>query len=226
MMAKERMTLHFFDNEDISLDLIDSKGIVTTKNIGYTTLRQCIIDSSESFGSVSSGILPPYVICYEYYYHGDNQEIVYVIEYNEPFEDITYHETLYEHFPLPRLIFSFRMNRKHKVKSVKVGVVPLEPITEETPMFYYPFSNIQGEYFKMCIGQNLLHVKKITNLPNLAQFLLRCPNNDDFYKNERNKPELEQRDLMELLKDKDKQYYYDHILIPIPYITVKDFLKE
>lgn len=228
-MAKERMTLHFYDNAAIALDLVDENGIVITKNINYDILSKCIFDSAEEKGSMKSGLFPPGILCYEMYYHGNNKEVVCTFVHDRPHEDVTYHETRYADFPLPRLLFSFRFNQNNKlVNRVKVGIIPLtKTISLKTPMFYYPFSNIiDNSQFRMCMGTNRLYLRKPIDLPRLAQFILRCPNNDDYYDSSRNKPNLEQRDLMELLKDKDQQYYYDNILIPIPNTTVDDFLKE
>jgi len=39
-------------------------------------------------------------------------------------------------------------------------------------------------------------------------------NNNDHFSPSNNKPGLEMRDLMELLKDKQQSYYYEHILLP------------
>jgi hypothetical protein len=40
------------------------------------------------------------------------------------------------------------------------------------------------------------------------------PNNNDHFKPSNNKPRLEMRDLLELIKDKEPAFYYSDILIP------------
>jgi hypothetical protein len=39
------------------------------------------------------------------------------------------------------------------------------------------------------------------------------PNNNDMFSPRNNKPGLEMRDLLEVMKDKDPAYYYNEILI-------------
>lgn len=226
-MVTERMSLHFDGNNSIRVVMTNKKGIVTTKNIGYTAFRECVTTSTVLSGGISTGLLPPGFLSYDYRYNGEAEETISVFEYGKLYEDITYRETVYPDFPLPRFIFSFSANKKGLVKTVKIGIVPLnQPITDKTSMFYYPFSNIVDTPFHMCIGRNHLLIKELSNIQSLAQVLVRAPNNDDLYRAEKNKPQLEQRDLMELLKDKDPQYYYDHILVPIPNVTVKNFINN
>jgi hypothetical protein len=40
------------------------------------------------------------------------------------------------------------------------------------------------------------------------------PNNNDHFKSKNNKGRLEMRDLLELMKDKEQNYYYENILLP------------
>ena len=49
---------------------------------------------------------------------------------------------------------------------------------------------------------------------NLQKFILSMDNNNDNFLPSNNKPCLEMRDLLELLKDKQQSYYYEHILLP------------
>lgn len=48
--------------------------------------------------------------------------------------------------------------------------------------------------------------------------------NDDYFRTEHNGIKANHRDLLEHLKDKDRQYYYDNILVPMRGKTLKDFL--
>ncbi len=79
----------------------------------------------------------------------------------------------------------------------------------------------------MCVGMNTMpHVESLQSLQNFPQFILSLPDNDDFYSERNNRLELGHRDLMEHLQDKDQQYYYDQILVPMNGKTLKDFCKE
>ena len=50
------------------------------------------------------------------------------------------------------------------------------------------------------------------------------PDNDDFYQERNNRLGMGHRDLLEHLRDKDRQYYYDQVLVPMPDTTLKDFI--
>ena len=50
------------------------------------------------------------------------------------------------------------------------------------------------------------------------------PDNDDFYQERGNRLKMGHRDLLEHLRDKDRRYYYDHVLVPMPNTTLKDFI--
>ena len=124
-------------------------------------------------------------------------------------------DTPYPHFPIPRLVFGFSLNQEGKASHCRIGVVADEIPTPETPMYYYPFSNVSRESGSLCVGANTLPIyKKPHKAHNLPAFLLSIPNNMHYYSSSNNKLGLEYRELMEHLKDKDPEYYYSDILIP------------
>jgi len=122
--------------------------------------------------------------------------------------------TEYKDFPLPRLVFGFTVSEEGRVSNCKLGVIDnTSMLTPATPMFLYPFSNVSGTH--LCIGNNRLpQVKSLHTLGSLPHFILSMGNNNDHFSPSNNKPGLEMRDLMELLKDKQQSYYYEHILLP------------
>ena len=63
------------------------------------------------------------------------------------YADITYHNTLYERFPLPKLVFGFQISEQGKVSNCRLGVVADEELKCSTEMFCYPFSNVRQERF-------------------------------------------------------------------------------
>lgn len=126
-----------------------------------------------------------------------------------------HYDTPYPHFPIPRLVFGFSLNQEGKASHCRIGVVADEIPTPETPMYYYPFSNVSRESGSLCVGANTLPIyKKPHKAHNLPAFLLSIPNNMHYYSSSNNKLGLEYRELMEHLKDKDPEYYYSDILIP------------
>lgn len=128
---------------------------------------------------------------------------------------VSCYDTPYPHFPIPRLVFGFSLNQEGKASHCRIGVVADEIPTPETPMYYYPFSNVSRESGSLCVGANTLPIyKKPHKAHNLPAFLLSIPNNMHYYSSSNNKLGLEYRELMEHLKDKDPEYYYSDILIP------------
>ncbi len=127
--------------------------------------------------------------------------------------DVIYGDTEYTDFPLPRLVFGLRMLSDGKVADCSMGVVADEPPTEDTPMFYYPFSNVH-EDGQVCTGNNVLPCyKKLSALKNFPRYLLGLPDNDDMFDRDKNRTNLDHKSLLEHLKDKDPAYYYSDILV-------------
>ena len=94
-----------------------------------------------------------------------------------------------------------------------------------TPMFFYPFSNVY-EDDRVCTGNNVLpRYKKLSALKNFPRYLLGLPDNDDMFDRRHNRKELEHKELMELLRDKDPAYYYTDILVPNGR-TLSDFINR
>lgn len=136
--------------------------------------------------------------------------------------DINYFGTEYPDFPLPRLVFGFRVNPEGKVFDCRLGVVEDKPPAEDNAMFLYPFSNVGG--FHLCTGNNVLPVyKKTSALVNLPGYLLQLPNNNDSFNPQDNKLHMPYRELLNHLKNKDPAYYYTDVLIPSGK-TLKDFI--
>jgi hypothetical protein len=123
------------------------------------------------------------------------------------------------------LLFSFRVSKEGRIGSCRLGVVANdEMIKPETKMFHYPLSNVSG--FHLCTGNNVLpKCASLHTLASLPYLILAMPNNNDHFKPELNKPKLEIRDLLELLKDKEPVFYYSDILIPNSAALI-DFIYE
>ena len=187
----------------------NENGIVSYKEISPEALMDSFRQSIRTEGMMS-GFLPPN--CFHITVNPDKSK-VYCLWYPELHADISYYGTEYENFPLPRLVFSFRVSDQGKVSACKLGVIDDERPTAETNMYHYPFSNVGG--FNLCVGNNALPIyKKPHALANLPGFLLRLPNNNDSYRQGNNKLSLPYRELLNHLKDKEPSYYYSDILVP------------
>lgn len=170
---------------------------------------------------IQTGILPSNIISLTI--RDDSRYAV--VEFPDEYADITYMSTTYEHFPLPRLLFGFRLESSGRISAVNLGVPALGKLTEKTPMFCYPFSNVNR--FLLCTGANSLpRIPVLQSLQNLPGFIVSLPDNDDYFHEQYNRLGLGHRDLLEHLRDKDRQYYYDHVLVPMPGVTPKTLYRR
>ena len=207
------------DNMRIRLESTE-KGVTSFKEINEDAFFECIKSSIRNDERVESGLLPPN--CFHVAVNAEGEKD-YCLWHPELYADVSYFGTEYPHFPLPRLVFGFRVSTVGKVMGCRLGVVKDEKLTEDTPMYIYPFSNVSG--FHLCVGNNALPTyKKAHTLATLPDFLLRLPNNNDSFNPKNNKLHLQYRDLLEHLKKKEPAYYYTDVLIPNGK-TVKDFIN-
>ena len=199
----------------------DLEGVKSFKQIAPDTLIQCI-DRSLLRGVVHSGLLPKNCISFSAFDDGDKEV---VLVYPENRADISYFGTEYKNFPLPRLVFGFRLTAEGRVSGCKLGVIEnTNHLKPDTKMYHYPLSNVNG--FHLCTGNNALpKCKNLHTLSSLPYYIMSMPNNNDYFKNSYNKLALEMRDLLELLKNKNPSFYYSNILIPNGK-TLYDFIKE
>ncbi len=217
-MRKE-VLLHIFEDGNVHVEI--TEGVkVTTKSIAVDTLVNCIKSSLRST-TVQSGLLPRNVVATTFSTDGIYRRVI--VEFTSEQATITYGNTEYENFPLPRMLFAFRVAESGRVCDVQVAVCGMGKLTKDTPVYYYPFSNVRG--FDMCTGGNPLpKVESLSQLENIPDFIVSLPDNDDYYSEDHNLLKLGHRDLLEHLRDKDRQYYYDRILVPMKNRTLQDFL--
>ena len=182
---------------------------------------QCI-DRSLLRGAVHSGLLPKNCISFSAFDDGDKEV---VLVYQESRADISYFGTEYKSFPLPRLVFGFKLTAEGRVSSCKLGVAEnTKTLKPDTKMYHYPLSNVSG--FHLCTGNNALpKCTSLHTLSSLPYYIMSMPNNNDYFKASNNMLHLEMRDLLELLKNKEPSFYYSDILIPNGK-TLNDFIKE
>jgi hypothetical protein len=185
-------------------------GVTSYKTIAPDSLLECI-SKSLLRGGVSSGLLPKNCLSFSTLDNG-NRDVT--ILHPEDKADISYFGTQYKDFPLPRLIFGFRISDEGRISECRLGVVGNESnLKPTTPMFIYPFSNVSNT--RLCIGNNPLpKVKSLHTLGSLTYHILSMDNNNDHFRPQNNKANLEMRDLLELLKNKKQSYYYEHVLVP------------
>jgi hypothetical protein len=197
-------------------------GGVSRKNISPKSFSECFLTSRMEDERHNPGLLPEDCITvimekkYTYYF----------IRYPELYADFRYFNTEYRKFPIPRLVFGFKyMPDTHKVAGCSVCVVKDARLKEDTILYRYPFSNVNGDG-RICLGNNALPVyKNPSRLHTLASYILRMPNNNDHYSKNNNRLNAEYRDLLEQMKRKTPSHYYTDVLVESGQ-TLKDFLNR
>ena len=194
----------------IIVEELKRDGAVSFKEISPIDLYFMLNESYRSNEVVDSGLLPEHCLSVSI----GKAEKTFVLWNPELRADMTYGETEYPNFPIPRLVFGIRVLDTGRVAGCTLGVVADEKPSPSSVMYRYPFSNVY-EDSRVCTGNNVLpRYKKQAALVNFPRYLLGIPDNDDMYSAERNKLRLKHGELMEHLKDKDPAYYYTDILIP------------
>ena len=208
-------------NAEITVEQKDEAGVMTHKKLSPETLALCILGSRFDDSLHMTGLLPEHCIAAAV----SGSKRWYYIRYPSLHADVSYFGTLYEAFPLPRLVFGFGYDTESgKIVNRKLCVVRDVRLTTETPTYHYPFSNVYGNN-DICIGNNELPTyKDPTRIGTLADYILRMPNNNDMFHEQNNRLRLGYRDLLEHLKDKPPAYYYTDVLIPVGK-KLKDFIN-
>ena len=219
-MNKDELRIRIIPEDGQLLIETHTDGIVKCKEIQEDALLDCIKNSIRH-NHVNSGLLPPN--CLHIGIDSDGNKS-YCLWYPHLYADIRYHETDYPNFPLPRLVFAFRVDLEGKVSGCRMGVTADEKPAMETVMYHYPFSNVSGAQGDICIGANALPKYRTPHaLASLPALLLSIPNGDHSFNALNNRLGLQYRDLLEHLKNKEPPYYYSDVLIPNGK-TLKDFI--
>ena len=221
-MNKERVSIHISDSAQIFIEqTID--GVNVTKSAQLDDILLCLQSSIKPAAPACSAVLPPNALFYSHSPDTDAYSVALEYPYNPA--DITYMETEYPDFPLPKLVFGFKVNRDGKIQAVYLGVTENGILRENSKMFVYPFSNVSNN-FSLCTGENELpKINSPYSLSNMPDYILSMPDNDDHFEPKNNRLHLGHRELMEHLADKSPEYYYSDILIPSGK-TLADFYGE
>ena len=199
----------------------DDGGVKSIKQIAPDALVECI-SRSLMRGAVHTGLLPKNCLAFSAYDDG-NRAVVLLHPENKA--DVSYFGTEYKDFPIPKLVFGFRLSKEGRVSSCRLGIIDnCGMIKPETKMYHYPLSNVSG--FHLCTGNNTFpKCNSLHTLASLPYYIMAMPNNNDHFSPNRNKLGLEMRDLLALLQDKPQEYYYTDILIPSDK-TLGDFINR
>ena len=140
MSAKRELVLRITPNER-SIRVEEMKdGVTSFKEIALETFYDCVRYSIRHEG-VQSGFLPQNCFHVSVSENGDRD---FCLWHPHLHADISYFGTEYPDFPLPRLVFRFRVSQEGKVFDCRLGVVEDNPPAEDSAMFVYPFLYSHG----------------------------------------------------------------------------------
>ncbi len=220
-MKRDRLSIHISDSAEIFVEE-RKNGIKSCKCISLDDLLVCIKSSIREIKPVYRAVLPKNALFYSCCPETGDFSAAMEYPYNKA--DITYMNTEYRDFPLPKLVFGFKVAGK-KIKKVYLGITGNGILRESSFMYTYPFSNVSKD-FVLCTGGNALpEIKSPYSLSNMPDYILSLPDNDDYFNIRHNRLELGHRELMEHLADKSPEYYYSDVLIPSGK-TLSDFYRE
>lgn len=220
-MKRDRLSIHISDSAEIFVEE-RKNGIKSCKCISLNDLLVCIKSSIRDIKPIYRAVLPKNALFYSCCPETGSFSAAMEYPYNKA--DITYMNTEYRDFPLPKLVFGFKVAGK-KIKKVYLGITGNGILRESSLMYTYPFSNVSSD-FVLCTGGNALpEIKSPYSLSNMPDYILGLPDNDDYFNIKNNRLQLNHRELMEHLADKTPEYYYSDILIPSGK-TLADFYKE
>ena len=220
-MKRDRLSIHISDSAEIFVEE-RKNGIKSCKCISLNDLLVCIKSSIREIKPIYRAVLPKNALFYSCCPETGSFSAAMEYPYNKA--DITYMNTEYRDFPLPKLVFGFKV-AGGKIKKVYLGITGNGILRESSLMYTYPFSNVSSD-FVLCTGGNALpEIKSPYSLSNMPDYILGLPDNDDYFNIKNNRLQLNHRELMEHLADKTPEYYYSDILIPSGK-TLADFYKE
>lgn len=220
-MKRDRLSIHISDSAEIFVEE-RKNGIKSCKCISLNDLLVCIKSSLKEIKPTYNAVLPKNALFYSCCPETGSFSAAMEYPYNKA--DITYMNTEYRDFPLPKLVFGFKV-AGGKIKKVYLGITGNGILRESSLMYTYPFSNVSSD-FVLCTGGNALpEIKSPYSLSNMPDYILSLPDNDDYFNIKNNRLQLNHRELMEHLADKTPEYYYSDILIPSGK-TLADFYKE
>ena len=119
-MNKDELRIRIIPEDGQVLIETHTDGIVKCKAVQEDAFLDCIKNSAMR-DYVNSGLLPSDCIHVKIHPNGNKE---YCLWYPRLYADISYHETAYPNFPLPRLVFAFQLDTEGKVSDCRMGVIP------------------------------------------------------------------------------------------------------
>lgn len=122
----------------IIVEELKRDGAISFKEISPIDLYFMLNESYRSNEVVDSGLLPEHCLSVSI----GKGEKTFILWNPELRADMTYGETEYPNFPIPRLVFGIRVLDTGRVAGCTLGVVADEKPSPSSVMYHYPFSNV------------------------------------------------------------------------------------
>lgn len=219
-MKQTALTLELRQDNPNIICRWDEHGVSHHKELSFKMMGT-LIDQAVQYEPIFTGLLLPNCLAYAKDKNGQ-ERIALLVEMT--FADIRYHDTVYSHFPLPRILYVFAFVRGQRIDDVKMAVVDQGYLRPATKLFFYPFSNV-SKSGHLCVGCNTMpRCNSFHTLSSVPAYIMSMPNNDDHFLVEQNKEQLPFRSLLARMKDKAPADYYTEVLVPREE-TLEDFIK-
>lgn len=218
----------------VEIESIDDDNTKIIKHITFDELVDLLKSSrasEEKSKSFSTQVLPYnemsgiHTIASKIY--EDGSQIVFL--YRKPQKTcIRYYDTNFNNTGVPGLIFGIKYTM-HRIRAVYIVAVDDSVITNTTPIYYYPFSNVSAFDQRVCFGRNNIfdiEYKEPALLHSIPSMFLAMPNNDDSYGN--NLSSLAHRKLLEELDNIDypKQWLKPIFKTDAIPMTIGDWIEK
>lgn len=219
-MKQTALTLELRQDNPNIICRWDEHGVSHHKELSFKMMGT-LIEQAVQYEPIFTGLLPPNCLAYAKDKNGQ-ERIALLVEMT--FTDIRYHDTLYPHFPLPRILYVFTFVRGQRISAIKMAVVDQGYLRPATKLFFYPFSNV-SKSGHLCVGCNTMpRCNSLHTLSSVPAYIMSMPNNDDHFLVEQNKEQLPFRSLLARMNGKAPADYYTEVLVPREE-TLEDFIK-
>jgi len=198
-------------NEDGTVDLYStdqntfSKKRVMLSDVAelFQAALEASADKEEEW--LISPTLPPNTLCYK---ESKSGSVQIAFSWGPDILQFEYENTLFSAIPFPRLIFCMHGEKiGQEIRFQRIALVAIKEtgvITDDTPVYRYPFSHV-GYNTHMCFGANELpRVKKLTDLKDFPRNILTTPNGTHHYSELTNMTGKPLREVLQLLNNKKK----------------------
>lgn len=207
------VVLRFLPDGKIYVESVTEKTCIPPKRIDISDLEKALTSSfvqKRMDVEFRTGVLPKGTIEVVAVTLNDNLGHLVVIERKKCIAPFVLHvmdrEPLSCDVGYPRLLFKFAVFAG-KVKSLQIRAAKEGPLQDDTPLYYYPYTNVYHDG-NVCMGTyKYPPVKEFWNLNTYPDIFYRLPNSTDLY----NRPGITLRELIEFNRERE---FDDSLLEP------------